>query len=694
LYILIYIISSSRNYSLLQDTLWWNGQLVRRPLPVNQPVLATIADAIAGTRDGNPRLYLTDGSMPDYEAQNYPRAAPGMPCQVDALSNGMLPHAVRSSRSTNLFHFLKNESTGTGTFTLFNGVGPGANLTAFHFETKRRRSYNCATGDYIIQPLAASANTRAMMRVHAAVTGRHSRHGQLLPLECYLEEGITMITHLRTDSDPSLCELCEQSMHAFITFEDGTTTDDSDTNTAAGSILPTAAPAGNEGGSGGGGGISNLLFPSKDTPNHGGINNGSDANNVTTTTTTNNYSTTMPLKVSCNDFDLIWDIDATYYMERVSNAYQSVGIMPEEAPPPDGADTWVQSSYLTAEPRTLKGNHGSTGHRDNPGDANNASIDTNNVITDPSLSAALAANKNGPITKTLLRPWACEVTSAARKEINSPGWKADLRGQKKDFIGDFDLDSGMDVIVVRTAEKLLDVILMKVTREVVQPWVGEVPSIIEAKDGLKRLIPVVNDMLTRAYSENDSNSYVEEFFNRNHHNQQHQETHFNSPNGAAEKSAAGCGDDDLEAGGTISEKLAADPCHFSREYLEDLLQKISCTGLQGAVASTATTMFSSVVAHVPPNMFLSENAEEIGQHLPAKLLRDFWMHRLVEERKAILAQPLNLEAMAAARRRRHAVELAFDTASCDIITRNAPAWRMSSPVENASNEELQHVEID
>jgi len=32
-----------------------------------------------------------------------------------------------------------------------------------------------------------------LMRVHAAVTGRHTRHGQLLPLEVYLEEGIPLV---------------------------------------------------------------------------------------------------------------------------------------------------------------------------------------------------------------------------------------------------------------------------------------------------------------------------------------------------------------------------------------------------------------------------------------------------------------------------------------------------------------------
>ena len=30
--------------------------------------------------------------------------------------------------------------------------------------------------------------------MHAAVAGRHTRHGQLLPLECYLEEGIPLVS--------------------------------------------------------------------------------------------------------------------------------------------------------------------------------------------------------------------------------------------------------------------------------------------------------------------------------------------------------------------------------------------------------------------------------------------------------------------------------------------------------------------
>ena len=132
-----------------------------------------------------------------------------------------------------------------------------------------------------------------LMRVHAAVAGRHTRHGQLLPLEVYLEEGIPLVggcgtwvaggkvgsgraeragveqgtlllceaagrqvhrssniwgraaisrrpapvpaglpstcpptdvpqvLHVRAYPYATLCELCEQSMHAFVSF--GTT---------------------------------------------------------------------------------------------------------------------------------------------------------------------------------------------------------------------------------------------------------------------------------------------------------------------------------------------------------------------------------------------------------------------------------------------------------------------------------------
>lgn len=133
------------------------------PMGVILCVSLQIEQCQKGARQG--RLYVTDGSMPDYEVQQYPQDAPGklgryggtellidllcnqpncggsllcctccgvgrpagwprapgdptlpltalprragMPCGVDARANEMMPHAVRSNRATNLFHTLK-----------------------------------------------------------------------------------------------------------------------------------------------------------------------------------------------------------------------------------------------------------------------------------------------------------------------------------------------------------------------------------------------------------------------------------------------------------------------------------------------------------------------------------------------------------------------------------------------------------
>jgi hypothetical protein len=123
-----------------------------------------------------------------------------------------------------------------------------------------------------------------------------------------------------------------------------------------------------------------------------------------------------------------------------------------------------------------------------------------------------------------------------------------------------------------------------------------------------------------------------------------------------------------------------DACHFSREYLQDLLQKISRdSGLVQNSSMTAAVISSpsSGVGHVPPRILFSEDIEQLGD-LTAGVLRNLWMHRLVEERKAILAQPLDFQAVAVARRQRHAAEVAFDIACCQLIKRNARAWGMVS----------------
>ncbi|DBA98053.1 TPA: hypothetical protein ACH3X3_012881 [Trebouxia sp. C0006] len=88
----------------------------------------------------------------------------------------------------------------------------------FHQETKKRRSFNCGTGDFIVQPLCTADNVRKLERVHAAVLGAHERHACLLPLEMYLEEGIPLVCHVRDQGHAQMVELPKQSCHAFMSF--------------------------------------------------------------------------------------------------------------------------------------------------------------------------------------------------------------------------------------------------------------------------------------------------------------------------------------------------------------------------------------------------------------------------------------------------------------------------------------------
>lgn len=71
------------------------------------------------------------------------------------------------------------ESSGIASFTFFMPLGCGANMTAFHYETKRFRSLNCGCGDLIFQPLATEENLKKFERVHAALFGRFSRSCQV-----------------------------------------------------------------------------------------------------------------------------------------------------------------------------------------------------------------------------------------------------------------------------------------------------------------------------------------------------------------------------------------------------------------------------------------------------------------------------------------------------------------------------------
>ena len=84
----------------------------------------------------------------------------GLSCGVDDATNAMLPAPLRSTRADSLLRFMRVESTGVASFTLFAPLGPGAGLTAFHQETKQRRSFNCGTGDFIVQPLTVASHIR------------------------------------------------------------------------------------------------------------------------------------------------------------------------------------------------------------------------------------------------------------------------------------------------------------------------------------------------------------------------------------------------------------------------------------------------------------------------------------------------------------------------------------------------------
>lgn len=85
---------------------------------------------------------------------------PGLSCAFNDATNAVLPPPLRSSRGDSLLRFMRVESTGVASFTLFAPLGPGTGLTSFHQETKQRRSFNMGTGDFIIQPLAVASHVR------------------------------------------------------------------------------------------------------------------------------------------------------------------------------------------------------------------------------------------------------------------------------------------------------------------------------------------------------------------------------------------------------------------------------------------------------------------------------------------------------------------------------------------------------
>ncbi|KAL0045003.1 hypothetical protein WJX82_004834 [Trebouxia sp. C0006] len=204
----------------LQNGSWQQGLRTGEVLPDDVKIWDVITASVQRAPDSLQHLYFLDGTFPGElpPGCDSHEDIPGLCCGVDQAVNAMLPAAMRSDRAGSLFKQMCVESTGTASFTFFAPCGQASNLTAFHQETKKRRSWNCGCGDFIVQPLSTAASVRQVERVHAAVLGAHERHACLLPLEMYLEEGIPLVCHIRDQGHAQMVELPEQSCHAFISF--------------------------------------------------------------------------------------------------------------------------------------------------------------------------------------------------------------------------------------------------------------------------------------------------------------------------------------------------------------------------------------------------------------------------------------------------------------------------------------------
>lgn len=65
---------------------------------------------------------------------------------------------------------------------------------------------------------------RKLERIHAAVVGSFRRHGHVLPLEMYLEEGLPLVCYLRSQPHAEMVELPEQSCHFFMSWSNAAAT--------------------------------------------------------------------------------------------------------------------------------------------------------------------------------------------------------------------------------------------------------------------------------------------------------------------------------------------------------------------------------------------------------------------------------------------------------------------------------------
>jgi len=117
-------------------------------------------------------------------------------CGVDQAVNAMLPAAMRSDRAGSLFKQMCVESTGTASFTFFAPCGQASNLTAFHQETKKRRSWNCGCGDFIVQPLSTAASVRSTALPLNCPTSQLPYLSTALPLNCPTSQLLYLSTAL------------------------------------------------------------------------------------------------------------------------------------------------------------------------------------------------------------------------------------------------------------------------------------------------------------------------------------------------------------------------------------------------------------------------------------------------------------------------------------------------------------------
>ncbi|CAD7702303.1 unnamed protein product [Ostreobium quekettii] len=203
----------------LMTTRWECGEVLKQHVLETTTWSTAVLKGVLGSWGG--RLYLTDGVLP-HDEKGAAKDAPGLVCHVNDAANGMLPEFLRSNRPDSLMHFMKVESSGTATFSFFCPLGGGCQLTAFHQETKRMRSFNCGSGDLIVQPIATEANIRRLERVHSTLFRSHKRHRYLLPLDMYLEEGIPLVLYIRNSQSAEMVELPFLSTHAFLTFTSAT----------------------------------------------------------------------------------------------------------------------------------------------------------------------------------------------------------------------------------------------------------------------------------------------------------------------------------------------------------------------------------------------------------------------------------------------------------------------------------------